>query len=391
MTKFNSILLQFAAILALSIIHSCSTPIGNSEDQTIKTIAAQNEFVLVKPAGQTEPVKSSGDAADDICIWYNEADPSKSTIIATDKKAGLIVYDLKGKVLHEYPIGELNNVDIRQNFMLGGKPVSIVGATNRTTNSLEFFVVDTQTRGLVQLETNTIKPKSGEVYGFALYRSHDTQQNNQNFGKLYAISIGKDGILDQWELTDSNGKLQARYARIVRFPSKSEGLVADDETGNLFVGEEGVGIWKMPALPARGDKRELIAEISKTKLEADVEGLTIYYGADNKGYLIASSQGNNSFAVFSREAPHRFLGSFMIERAGDIDGVTETDGIDVLNLNLGPEFPKGIFIAQDGYNFDESNPVNQNFKMVKWDDIARNFAPWLLIDENYKKDSKMGQ
>lgn len=371
--------------------YACSSSSGNAEDKKNETIAADNGFVMVSPAAQTETVKSQGDAADDICIWYNPSDPSASTIIATDKQTGLIVYDMQGNILHEYPVGEVNNVDIRGHFMLEGKHESIVGATNRTTNSLVFFKVDPQSRGLVQLETNPINPKTGEVYGFTFYRSHNTQRNNQNFGKLYAISIGLDGVLDQWELMDNNGKLFARYSRVVRFSSKSEGIVADDESGSLFVAEEDIGIWKMPALPAEGDKRELIAEVAKTKMEADVEGLTIYYGANNKGYLIASSQGNNSYAVFTREAPHRYMGSFMIVGDAAIDGVSETDGIDVLNLNLGPDFPKGIFIVQDGYNYDGENIVKQNFKMVKWDDIAGQFSPWLLIDDAYIKDSKFIQ
>jgi 3-phytase len=380
-------------IIAVIVIaaYGCASSSGNAEDKQNQTIAVKNEFVTVSPVAQTEMVKSSGDAADDICIWYNAADPSASTIIATDKQSGLIVYDLNGKILHEYPVGEVNNVDIRQHFMLGGNHESIVGATNRTTNSLVFFKVDPQSRGLVQLETNPIVPKTGEVYGFTFFRSHNTQRNNQNFGKLYAVSIGTDGVLDQWELMDNNGKLFARYARIVRFSSKSEGMVADDENGNLFVGEEGVGIWKMPALPADGDKRELIADISKAEMEADVEGLAIYYGANNKGYLIASSQGNNSYAVFSREAPHGYMGSFMIFGDGAIDGVSETDGIDVINLNLGSDYPKGVFIAQDGYNYDGENIVQQNFKIVKWDDIAGQFSPWLLIDDAYNKDSKFVQ
>ena len=162
-------------------------------------------------------------------------------------------------------------------------------------------------------------------------------------------------------------------------------MVADDETGNLFVGEETVGIWKMAAHPAGGDKKELIADLKKSKLEADVEGLTIYYGKNKGGYLIASSQGNDSYAVFGRDGSNKYLGSFMITTGGSIDGTSDTDGIDVLNLNLGTDYPKGVFIAQDGYNYDGKNLINQNFKLVKWNEIASQFKPWLLIDDTYEK------
>ncbi len=37
-------------------------------------------------------------------------------------------------------------------------------------------------------------------------------------------------------------------------------------------------------------------------LAADVEGLTIYHVDHNTGYLIASSQGDDTYAVYTREA-----------------------------------------------------------------------------------------
>jgi len=40
---------------------------------------------------------------------------------------------------------------------------------------------------------------------------------------------------------------------------------------------------------------------------ADVEGLTIAYGSDGKGYLIASSQGNSTFAIYRREGDNTYV------------------------------------------------------------------------------------
>ena len=48
---------------------------------------------------ETDPVVSFDDAADDVCIWENKINPSKSLVVGTDKDYGLIVYDLKGKEL----------------------------------------------------------------------------------------------------------------------------------------------------------------------------------------------------------------------------------------------------------------------------------------------------
>ena len=56
------------------------------------------------------------------------------------------------------------------------------------------------------------------------------------------------------------------------------------------------------------------AELTKTKVDvvgpggnlvADVEGLTIAYQPDGKGYLIASSQGNNTFAIYQTRRRQR--------------------------------------------------------------------------------------
>ena len=98
----------------------------------------------------------------------------------------------------------------------------------------------------------------------------------------------------------------------------------------------------------------------------DVEGLALYRTGETSGYLLASSQGNNTYAVYDREGDNTFLGRFAIvtDDASGIDGSEETDGIDATAANLGPNFPKGVFIAQDGYN--DPSGSNQNFKIVDW-------------------------
>jgi myo-inositol-hexaphosphate 3-phosphohydrolase len=89
--------------------------------------------------------------------------------------------------------------------------------------------------------------------------------------------------------------------------------------------------------------------------------LTIAYGSDGKGYLIASSQGNSTYAIYRREGDNTYVKSFRIV-AGNIDQVTDTDGIHVTTTNLGPQFPNGVFIAQDGVD----DKGKQNFKLVPW-------------------------
>ncbi len=59
------------------------------------------------------------------------------------------------------------------------------------------------------------------------------------------------------------------------------------------------------------------------------------------------------------------MGRFRIS-PGDVDGTSETDGIDILTGDL-PGFAGGLFVAQDGDN----SPEAQNFKFVSWNEIKR--------------------
>ena len=51
---------------------------------------------------ETEPVFVADDAADDMCVLENKTDPDKSLIISSDKKYGIIVYNLDGKKLYRF-------------------------------------------------------------------------------------------------------------------------------------------------------------------------------------------------------------------------------------------------------------------------------------------------
>lgn len=302
---------------------------------------------------ETAPVPSVGDAADDPAIWVNPKDPSQSTIIGTNKQGGLAVYALDGKQLQYLSDGLMNNVDLRAGFSLGGQEVTLVAAGNRADNSIAIYRVNPSTRMLENVAARKII--TIPTYGCCLYRSRKT-------GKSYYIVASKFGEVEQWELSDNGGgKVDARNVRRFKVGTQLEGCVADDELGNLYIGEEAVGIWKYGAEPDSGDNRVPVDRTGAGgHLVADVEGLTIAYGKDGTGYLIASSQGNNSFVVYRREQNNAYVKTFSITASSGIDAVEDTDGIDVTMANLGPAFPLGVFVAQDGIN----DKGNQNFKLV---------------------------
>jgi len=302
---------------------------------------------------ETDPVPNGGDAADDPAIWIHPTDPTQSTIIGTDKQGGLAVYDLTGKQIQYLADGMMDNVDLRDGFQLGGQKVAIVAAGNRKDNSIALYKVNPQTRMLENVAARMIK-HSVVAYGMCLFRSDKS-------GKIYYFATSKSGDVEQWELMDNgSGKVDAKKVRNFKVGSTVEGCVADDQLGHFYVAEEAIGIWKYGAEPETGTDRVQVGKVGDGHLFADVEGLAIAYGKDGAGYLIASSQGNHSYVVYRREGNNEFVKKFRIGNGGGIDGAEETDGIEVTTANLGPAFPNGVFVAQDGFN----DKGNQNFKLV---------------------------
>ena len=326
----------FVALILATMLVSCS---GGR-------VRARSEARILEVAAavETEPVNTGGDAADDATVWVNPADPAQSLVIGTNKKRGLAVYDLTGKEIQSLADGEMNNVDNRD---------TLVTASNRSNNSIAIYRINAETRRLENVAAAEIR--TIEAYGSCMYKSSKT-------GKSYYIVTSKQGVVEQYELFDTGKGVSAKRVRQIKVGSQLEGCVADDELGYLYVGEEDVGIWKYSAEPDSEPARKEVDRVRPGgSLVADVEGLTIAYGSDGKGYLIASSQGNSTFAIYRREGDNTYVKSFRIV-AGSIDQVTETDGIHVTTSNLGSQFPNGVFIAQDGTD----DKGKQNFKLVPW-------------------------
>ncbi|WP_058831131.1 phytase [Paenibacillus polymyxa] len=330
----------------------------------------------VLPSVETEAVEDGEDAADDPAIWLNPVDPDKSRILATNKGGGILVYDLDGKQLQNMKVGKMNNVDLRYGFTLGGKKVDIAGATNRTNNTIDIFTIDGVSGTLTNVVDKPIKATMKEVYGFSLYHSLKT-------GKFYALVLGKEGEFEQYELIDNgNGKIAGKLVRQFKLATQSEGMVADDEYGTLYIAEEDYAIWKYSAEPDGPSKPLRRVDIADgRRLHDDIEGLTLYYGKDGKGYLMASSQGNSSYAIYERQGDNAYISNFTIGDSPTVDGTSVTDGIDVLGYGLGKNFPHGIFVAQDDENLQNGKKLNQNFKMVPWERIATGAATPLTIDD----------
>ncbi|MBL0927613.1 MAG: phytase [Phycisphaerales bacterium] len=332
---------------------------------------------------ETAPIASGDDAADDPAVWVHPTVASLSLIICTDKGGGLSVYDLTGKLVQDLRDGRMNNVDLRYGMVLGGRVVDVVAASNRTDRSVTLYRVEAESRHLVPL--GRIATGLPDVYGLCMYRSAAR-------GTLSVFVNSKNGTVQQWELrAEGPERVAADLLRSFRTGDRQiEGMAADDDLGLLYVGEEGLGVWRYSAEPPAAasteaedgtpDPRVLVDQASNGRLTPDIEGIAIYRGRDGTGYLIVSSQGDSTFAVYDRRPPNAYLFSFRVGPGsgpgGEVDGVTTTDGLEVVSVPLGPAFPQGALVVQD----DENPGHTQNLKLVPWPAVAGLPPTPLIVD-----------
>ncbi len=357
----------------------------------------------------------AGDS-DDPAIYVHPTDPAQSMVLATLKDGGLVVFDLAGNLLDtvfpaEYGVdhGEIryNNVDLVYGFPLGDTTVDLAVdlavASDRQNDTIAVFAIDPATRTVSDITapdmiTTIFGVDDGEqtAYGLATYTEPAT-------GNVYVYITQADGAqVAQLQLRAAgNGQVTAAVVRMITVPavsddpedSQTEGLVVDRELGFLYVALEdgvdaGLAIVKYDAAAEGGDNPEPLALLATDALLPDVEGLTIYYGPDGSGYLLASSQGDSTYAVYERAGDNAYLGSFAVGGRNGIDAANESDGADLINVSLGDAFPNGLLVVQDGANEpqylaendEELENRSTNFKFVPWENVANAFAEPLLID-----------
>ena len=324
---------------------------GCSAGRETGSLPSSLPTVSVTARGETDAVgTANADAADDPAIWRNAADPAQSLIVGTDKKAGLYVYGLDGKARSFLDAGRVNNVDLRGDVRIAGTPGVLVAASDRSNKAqamVALFRLDTATAKLVPLAR--LPAGAGEAYGMCLYRSSDA---------VFAFLVMKDGTIAQMALDLSGATPTGKVVRRMKLGTQSEGCVADDRTGRLYVAEEDVGLWRFDAAPTGSATPVPVAKADGQQIVADAEGVAL--AGD---YVVVSSQGDNAYAVY-RLADDSYVGRFRIA-AGTIDGTSETDGIEIARGDFGPAFPGGLMVVQDGDNA----PDAQNFKLVAWDDV----------------------
>jgi 3-phytase len=370
--------------------------------------------------------------ADDPAIWRNDADPGRSLVIVTAKEGGLRVYDLDAREVQSVPAppapgpddapGRFNNVDLVDGLRLSSGRADVAVTTDRGGDRLRFYRVDRDRPGGPLADvTDPAAPRvfsasqeevneERTAYGLATWTDRAT-------GRSYAVvsQAGRTTVALLQLVPTSNGTVGYRKVRSVTLPGtfrlpngtswtpcadpgeepQVEGMVVDAETGTLYAGQEDVGIWNLRAdltgtprlqdkvreygIPATYDAETDECEpgadpgFGGEHLSADVEGLTILPQKHGDGYLLASSQGDDTFAAYDREGfVHRYEGGFRVTAASEsLDGSEECDGADVLNAPLGKKYPHGLLVVQDGHVSPEDGDRSATgFKFVDLADVV---------------------
>lgn len=357
---------KYSLLLAALSLAACKqSKTEKSEDKPAETNAIAEVFADF----ETEPVieASDEDAADDPAFWFNAKDAEKSLILGSNKKLGLEVYSMQGQRIAHYASGRINNIDVIQSFNWGDTVVDIVAGSNRSYGRIDVWAIDSSGTNFQLVSDTNMRSELENVYGFCLY--HDTLNK-----KVYAFINSKTGEVEQWEISakDSSNQfsLVFKKMRLLNAGKQVEGMVVDPSSQKLYVGveEEGILVFSAQAEDSLASTRIPLSGEDNPDLKFDIEGLAIHHSAAGK-YLLASSQGNNRYAIFDLEDDAKYVKAFAIVDSV-VDGCEETDGIDAISVKLGDKYPQGFILIQDGYNFDNGEAKAQNFKLVDWQKVA---------------------
>ncbi|MFF5425599.1 MULTISPECIES: phytase [unclassified Streptomyces] len=365
--------------------------------------------------------------ADDPAIWRNASAPDRSLVVATAKEGGLRVYDLDARLVQSIAAppaageddapGRFNNVDLVHGLKLSSGRADLAVTSDRGHDRLRFYRIDRDRAGgpLTDVTDPAAPPVFSQdqaeindqrtAYGLATWTDPSTGTSYALVSRRERTSIALLELLPA-----ADGKVTYRKIRTLALPSsfqlpngtswspcgepdelpQVEGMVVDPANGMLYAGQEDVGVWRMRAdltgTPKLIDKvreygvpgvyDEETEECTPgtdpgyggTKISADVEGLTLLTESDGDGYILASSQGDDTFAAYDREVEdaNEYEGGFRVTAANDtLDGSEECDGAAVLNAPLGSKYPNGLLVVQDGHDAPgDGDRDATNFKFV---------------------------
>lgn len=375
-------------------------------------------------------------SGDDPAIWVDADDSANSLVVVTAKEGGLRVYDLQSRELQAIAAtpapradgedGRYNNVDIAYAVPLDGELVDVAIASDRYNDQVRFWVIDPAGADAEQPLTEVTASdlpflfhadregvdSEHTAYGLAVWQPAQggtyvvvTQEGTTAITLLEVVELA-DGLgYEQVDVLEMPGSF-ALPDGTTWVPCEEpgvgpqfEGVAVDRRTGTLFAAQEDVGLWSLkvttngfrgrPALvdtvrdfgihDAYDEESEECVPVDPDAegfggdlLEADAEGVDIYYGRGATGYVVVSSQGDDTFAVYERQGSHKPVGSFLVRGVAGVDDVNGSDGLAIASRPVG-RFTEGLLVTHDepetGPGVDEDQDPT-NFSYVQWGDVA---------------------
>ncbi|WP_285100828.1 phytase [Promicromonospora sp. MEB111] len=379
--------------------------------------------------------EAGGNASgDDPAIWVHPDDSERSIVVATAKEGGLRVYDVAATELQSVAAtpapradgvpGRFNNVDIAYGLDVAGEPTDVAVVSDRYNDQIRFFAIDPAGADAATPLTEITAPEleflfspdretvaeDQTAYGLAVYQPRRggtyavvTQEGSTTIATA-RLTTGPDGvgytdvehleIPGEFRLPDGTTWVPCEEPGVA---PQLEGVAVDRRTGTLYATQEDVGLWRVP-LPLGSGEPRLVDKVRDfgvhdaydpeteecapvdpeapsyggTNLTADAEGVDIWYGPGRTGYVIVSSQGDDTYGVYALTGRNRSLGAFRV--AGDgVDDVNGSDGLAVSNAPVG-EYRYGLLVTHDepetGPDVDPDRDAT-GFSYVHWGDVAK--------------------
>jgi 3-phytase len=254
-----------------------------------------------------------------------------------------------------------NNVDIEYGLLLNNRPTDIAVVTERYTKKIRIFSLPDMKpvdNGGIEMFTGETGVEYRDLMGIALYKNKE--------GKIYAIVGRKNGPKDgeylwQYELHD-NGKGIVQAGLVRKFGKFSglkeiEAIAVDDGLGYVYYSDEGFGVRKYYADPAKGN--EELTVFGANGFKQDHEGISIFALTDSTGYILVSDQQANMFRVFTRNGTAGNPHDHQLVKSVHLS-THESDGSDVTTVPLNAVFKKGLFVAMSD---------DKCFQYYRWEDL----------------------
>lgn len=283
----------------------------------------------------------------DAAIWLHPSDASRSLVLAASVGAPLQMHSLEGQRIGE-AAEEFDYVDVGYGFQLRGQTVPLIIGHEPSSGTLAVLTIAPEDIKATSVSARPLRVE-GEVAGLCSYSSAAT-------GRLYAFAVTAEGVVQQWELYERDGKVDGNIVRTIPIGAGAGYCAVDATERSLYVTEETVGLWKLGAEPESDAERELV-DITGTRghLTEEIKGVAIHQAEKSPSYLLASDVAAGRINVYSTD-DSKYLGSFAV--SGQLQ---ETEGLAATSLSLGNSLPGGMVVIAD---------QDSGYRMIAWKQIA---------------------